>query len=455
MNEPGPIGAAFERVCRDRAGDEAIVSRRDGERLSFGELAQRVGLWKGPLSREPEGPAALAVGNRPAFVELFFALRARSRPVVLLDEALPRSKKVETCRRLGVRLLLTSEEDGGTPLGAGVGSERVSGLKEISLPGDTALVKLTSGSTGCPVGVCLDEEALAVGIDQIGAGMGLGSDDRVLLTIPLSHSYGFDNGVLSLASLGTPLVLERSFYPRPLLTALAAEGVTVFPAVPPLIRALSEIQWPRELPLREVISAGGPLPREHAARFHRASGRRVHQFYGSTETGGISFEAAPDDPGAAGTVGHPLPGVKVDLTDEGRVRVASRAVFHGYAGGSLHEDRRTVLGDTGEILPDGRLRLTGRAKDLLNVGGRRLSAGAIEAGLRKLPGVEDVAVLSVEDPLRGDAVRVFVVTDGRPVPAASLPRGVPARALRRVESLPYDQRGKLDRRKLLATLDER
>jgi acyl-CoA synthetase (AMP-forming)/AMP-acid ligase II len=307
----GPIRASFERLCRDRAGEPALWSRGEGERASFGDLATRVAAWERVL-RLPEGEAfGLATGNVAALIEVFLAALGRGLPVALIDGGLPPAEKLAVCRRLGLATLLHRD-----PLLAGeeVGSLRALRLPEVTpapVPPGTVLVKLTSGSTGEPLGACLTEAALAAGIAQIGEGMELAARDRVLVAIPLSHSYGFDSGVLSLAVLGTPLVLEPGFYPGPLLRALAEGEVTVFPAVPPMIRALAETEWPCCLPLARVISAGGPLAPEFSRRFRQRSGRWVHQFYGSTETGGISFELHPEEPEAAGCVGRPLPGVDV------------------------------------------------------------------------------------------------------------------------------------------------
>jgi acyl-CoA synthetase (AMP-forming)/AMP-acid ligase II len=268
----------------------------------------------------------------------------------------------------------------------------------------------------------------------------------VLVAIPLSHSYGFDNGVLSLAVAGTPLVLEPSFYPSPLLAALAEGEVSFFPTVPPLVRGLAEAEWPRDLLLRTVICAGASLPVETARRFRCKSGRAVHQFYGSTETGGISFETAPEEAAAEGSVGRPLPGVTVGFAEGGVVEVASDASFGGHLGRDRTLTRRLVApGDTGVLDPTGRLRLTGRSADICNVGGRKIPAAALEEALRGATGVEELAVVGVDDPVRGDRIVAFLVARGRAVDLSALPCGMQPREVRLVDGLPYTERGKLDR----------
>jgi long-chain acyl-CoA synthetase len=319
----------------------------------------------------------------------------------------------------------------------------------VTVPRGTALVKLTSGSTGEPLGICLGEEALLVGIRQIAEGMSLCADQRVLVAIPLSHSYGFDNGVLSLAVVGTPLILEPGFYPTRLLQALQEGEATFFPAVPPLVRCLGEVPWPPGLALRRVICAAGPLASEHARRFRERSGRAVHQFYGSTETGGITFERHPEEEAAEGTVGTPLPGVSIQLTGNGQVRVCSGASFGGLLGRDRKLGSRSVLlGDQAEWTADGRLRLTGRAASFLNVGGCKISVQAVESALREVHGVEDAAVVGVADAVRGDRLVAFLVSRNGPPDLSRLPSRIAPREVRLVETLPYTPRGKLDRLRL-------
>ncbi len=444
---------AFERLARDRRHEPALWSRGEGLRLSFGDLAERVAAWRRALAPLPPAPVALATGNCAAFPALFLALRGLGVAVVAMDGALPLPARREVCRRLGITVLLHRETTPDTtadePLADGVRLARLADVEPVAAPAGTGLVKLTSGSTGEPVGVCLSEEALLAGIDHIVEGMAIRPRDRVLVAIPLSHSYGFDNGVLSLAVAGTPLVLEGSFYPSPLLAALAEGEATFFPTVPPLVRGLAEAEWPPGLALRTVICAGAPLPVETARRFHGRSGRHVHQFYGSTETGGISFETAPEEPGAEGSVGRPLPGVSVDLFAGGIVTVTSEANFGGHLGRDSELRVRVVTpGDTGTFDASGRLRLTGRSADVCNVGGRKIPAAALEEALRGATGVEELAVVGVDDPVRGDRIVAFLVARGRVVDLSSLPSGMQPREVRLVERLPYTERGKLDRQAL-------
>ncbi|HEX4955698.1 MAG TPA: class I adenylate-forming enzyme family protein [Thermoanaerobaculia bacterium] len=442
--------ASFREQCGVEPEALAVWSRGEGLELSFRELALRVEARAERLDTAPGELVAVATGNRVAFLELFLALRARGSVMAAMDGSLAEAAKVALCRRLSIGRLIVAQDGPGED------------TREIAVAGVNppdvrpyALVKLTSGSTGDPVGICLTEEALLAGIDHIGRGMGLDRRDRVLIAIPLSHSYGFDNGVLSLAGLGTALILEPGFYPQALLRALVESRATFFPAVPPMVRALAETDWPEGLSLRQVISAGGPLAPEFARGLLERSGQAVHQFYGSTETGGISFESDPEAAEAAGTVGWPLPGVEVLLGEGGRIEVDSAANFSAWLGQPPRTERKVCLGDRGEWTAEGRLRLVGRVADLLNVGGRRVSATAVEGALRTLPGVSEAAVVGLADAVRGDRLVAFLVGEGGPLPTSRLPAGLAPRDIRWISALPYSERGKLDRAQLRSWALER
>ena len=444
--------ASFERMRRDHGSSLALWSRGEDLRLDFDHLSAWGEELAGVLGSEDGGAIAVATGNGAAFVALFLSSLRLGLPFVPIDGSLPSPQKSELCRRLGIRRLVHRDaETPGRAIGRGLYLQDLE-LEPVPAPAGTLLVKLTSGSTGDPLGACFDGAALLAGIEQIAAGMEISGADRHLMAIPLSHSYGFDNGVLSLVALGTPLVLEPSFYPAALLKALAESEATVLPLVPPLVRALAQLPAGKNalfegLPLRRVICAGAALLPEAASLFLQTTGLPVHNFFGSTETGGISFERHPLDPAALGTVGHPLPGVEIKLDEEGRVEVHSRANTLGRFGPGceVRQERQVETGDLGDFTPEGRLRLLGRSSEILNIGGRKVSVAEIEAALRALPGVQEAAVVGVDDAVRGDRCVAFLVCERWPLDFSGLaPRYLP-REVHRLGELPITERGKIDR----------
>lgn len=425
-----PIGAALEKQIRDRGREIALISESEKRTLTFQQLGEAIEGFDHSFGKyvEPGQLAGLVAGNSLAFVVRYFALRARGAAVLLTDD-IKIADAMAGCVVSPEGILTTELPDPPAPPPAG-----------------TALVKLTSGSTLAPRGACFTEEALVAGIDQIARGMSLTPDDRVLISIPMSHGYGFDNGVLSLAAVGTPLVLQRDVMPQALLKTIREREITFFPAVPALIRALGQVAWPASHPLKRVISASAPLSKEVADQFAKASGIRVQEFLGSTETGGISFET---DPAAGeGTVGFPLPGVRIELVDGG-VRVHSKANRFAMLPQQPVPDY-VETGDRGEWTPEGRLRLLGRTQLTANIGGNKVDLGALDAFFRGIPGVDEAAAVPMADPVRGERVVAFV--ESATLNQEQLmqrcreglsPREVPAEI--RVMRLPRNARGKIDR----------
>jgi acyl-coenzyme A synthetase/AMP-(fatty) acid ligase len=443
-----PLCQSLDRQVRDRGRLRAITSESERRSFTFAQLGERVRAWAAALQKagvEAGQLVAIALGNIPAFAEIFFALRLLDAAALLVDEG-----NASVSPKMGASWVL--RRDAGNAVGGGPDPDvRLSRLRpEVAVPAGTALIKLTSGSTLTPRGACFSEDALVEGIDHILRGMEITSDDRVLVSIPLSHGYGFDNGVLSLAAGGTPLVLQSDILPGALLRSLREHEITFFPAVPALIRALGQVTWPEGLSLRRVISASAPLSREAAEAFRRASGLPVGQFFGSTETGGISFESRPDDPRAEGCVGFPLPGVRIELADGGAVRVHSSANRFAVLPGEPVPPY-VETGDRASWSPEGRLKLEGRATLVANVGGLKVDLGALDAFFRALPGVDEAAAVPMDDPAAGQRVVVYVETSSwteerllQVCREKLSAREVPTE-IRVTARLPRNARGKLDR----------
>jgi long-chain acyl-CoA synthetase len=200
--------------------------------------------------------------------------------------------------------------------------------------------------------------------------------------------------------------------------------------------------------------------------FYDRFGLKIHSFYGTSETGGISFDEG-DTIGAADTVGRPVPGVTITLrTDEGlpassgRIHVRNGGVADGYVGESGGEfcDGGFLTGDYGTFDADGRLLLTGRVSSFINVAGKKVQPAEVEDVLREMPGVREVRVLGATDRQRGEQVAACIVGDPTG-PALSVlavrkfcsarlaPYKIP-RIIVCLDAIPVTARGKVDRRAL-------
>jgi acyl-CoA synthetase (AMP-forming)/AMP-acid ligase II len=337
-----------------------------------------------------------------------------------------------------------------------------------SLPPGSAVIKLTSGSTGRPRGIAVGAAHLFADGRQILCGMEIGSDDVNLGVIPPAHSYGLGNLVMPLVLQGTRLLILRDPLPATLSTILSLEEPCIFPGVPALFEMLARLPEQAMAPkgLRLCISAGAPLRPGTAVAFRRRFGLPVRSLYGASECGGITYDASPDGQVAEasdGSVGLPLPEVEVRLSgEEGRVTVKSSAVAFGYlsgveaSGDGEFSEGWFKTGDTGRFDDQGRLILTGRIGALVNVAGRKVNPREVETALLGVPGVGDAAVLGVPDAARGEALVACLVTQAelsREMVMSCLRQELAGYKLPRrlvfVDSIPRNERGKLDRGALL------
>jgi acyl-CoA synthetase (AMP-forming)/AMP-acid ligase II len=449
--------AGFEDLRRRDGKAPAVLDMDGGARLSRDDLARQIDRAAAVVRDvAPAGGVVPAwFGNSAALVAIVFASWREGRIPMPIDRERSEAEVAAISRSLGARGVVCDTSWTVRP---------IEGNLATPIPRDTAVLKLTSGSTGEPRAVAVSESALARGVAQIVSTMGLRAEDRNLVTLPLAHSYAFDNVIGVLATLGAPAVLLGDLIPRRLRSVLAESGVTVWPAVPLLLDVLSRSSARGAAvlgSLRLVISAGAPLPAAVREAFAKRFGLRPRTFYGATECGGITFDRVGEADLPDGCVGTPLDGVRVDLVDEhegvGRVRVRSASVATGTFPVASPEisEASLLTADLGRLDAAGRLHLVGRAVDFVKIHGHRVHPGEIEAVIRRVTGVRDVVVVAqarsdVVEGLRAvvaaapevDREEILRACEAS-LPSYKIPRSIELRA-----ELPRTSRGKLDRSRL-------
>jgi acyl-CoA synthetase (AMP-forming)/AMP-acid ligase II len=280
-------------------------------------------------------------------------------------------------------------------------------LPPLRRPGgrDLCLAKVTSGSTGLPRAFTFTHRQMIADGRQICATMGIREGDVNLAVVPLGHSYGLGNLVVPLLAQGTPVVCGNGPFPQAIASDCQTWRPTVLPAVPILLRALADADVPKQAlaTLRLVISAGSPLFPDIACAFHARFGRRVHNFYGSSETGGICFDATGEATLEGRSVGTPLQGVRLAPSPGRRFTVVSPAVM----GRGRHRPK-----DYGTLSGAGELVLLGRSDRTVKIGAKRLDPAEIERALKALPRVRDALVFSY--PRKGEGLAAAVLTGESP-----------------------------------------
>jgi len=275
-----------------------------------------------------------------------------------------------------------------------------------ALPKDCAHLKLTSATTGAARAVAFSADQLLADAAHIMEGMRLRSEWANVATISLAHSYGFSSLVLLLLFHGMPLILAGGGLPEQLRTACASMNNLVLPSVPALWRTWLEAGVIPEN-VRVAISAGAPLPVALEQLIFERHGLKIHNFYGSTECGGIAYDASETPREDANLVGTILPSVQVSLNQQGCVQVRGPNVGLTY----YPDPEPTLCHGIFQTRDLGRLEgnalfLLGRASDQINVAGRKVSPEAIEQVLRNHPAVRECVVFGVADQLehRGEAI---------------------------------------------------
>lgn len=488
-----PLPALFPRLQRP---DDAEAVRFGPESLTYRELAAaawavaaelpagRVAVWATPTLSTAIGTVAGLLAGMPV-VPLNPKI-GDSELTHILTDSTPDAVLCAPGEQLppGLRPLQRVEVDGVLGRTASTTKRNLGStcMRHIH-PEDPALVVYTSGTTGPPKGVVLPHRAVASTLDALAEAWRWTADDVVLHGLPLFHVHGLVLGVLGPLRCGGTAHHIGRFTPAALGAAVASwrRPVVVFGVPTMYHRLAAELEAPEagaELAAqvaaaRLLVSGSAALPVRDHERITRATGRRVVERYGMTETL-MNTSVRPDHP-APGTVGTPLSGVALRLVDDagaeidvrdgatiGEIQVHGPNLFTGYlnrpdATAEAFDGPWFRTGDMAVLEPGGAVRIVGRkATDLIKSGGFKIGAGEIENALLEHPSVAEVAVTGEPDPDLGERIVAWVVPDG-PAPAPEVLAAHVAgllsshkrpREVRFVDALPRNELGKVTKRAL-------
>jgi acyl-coenzyme A synthetase/AMP-(fatty) acid ligase len=319
-------------------------------------------------------------------------------------------------------------------------------------PANCAHLKSTSATGGISRWIAFTAEQLAADADNIVNTMGLRANWPNLGVISLAHSYGFSNLVLPLLLHGIPLILAPAPLPEIIRRATGTGEPLTVAAVPALWRAWYEA-GAISANLRLAISAGAPLRLNLEQAVFGRLGVKIHNFLGSSECGGIAYDAQATPRTDEACAGTPLQNVNLSLNSAGCLVVRSRAV-----GESYWPEPAKVLGqgvfETTDLaeLRQGKVYLHGRLGDLINVAGRKISPETIERILLTHPKVRECVVFGApsRDAERSETIVALVAGETREPELrqfllARLPAWQMPREWQLVEALPASGRGKISR----------
>jgi long-chain acyl-CoA synthetase len=423
------------------------------------------------------GAVATPLNYRLSPYELEAQIALLQPRLVLADEELVESVTAGARRAASTLLPLTGLYSGAQSVWSG----RSAGALAASVtPSSHALISFTSGSTGAPKGAVITHEALAAAAGAYVEAMATNERDRTLVMVPLFHNTGFCDQLAHMLLVGGTVDLLPAFGVEAARQALLRQPSTFLMGVPGILRLLATGEYADEVfsACRIACYGGSPMPR---AWIEDIAGRwpelRLYDSYGLTEFTSVSHLLGPDDlPDHPGTVGRPVRGVEQRIVaDDGASLPPGEAGSLHLAGASRMQKywrdrartsevirgRWLITGDVGSLSEDGFLTLVGRASDVINRGGEKVSPLQVEAALSLVPEIAESAVVGAPHPIFGERVVAFVaLRDARDFDEAAVHRQLALRVAEYaiperffvLDQLPRGSTGKVDRRALSALI---
>ena len=448
------VGSFLHRwAVQDPRRTGIVDSGRDALALSYGELDRQASRVAAHLVERGLGPGdrvAICTANGLEFVAAWFGTvyaGCTTLPIPVMSTAHEIAFRLQ---HAGCRALLTDRDRFAV---AGESKTRAGTAAEVFLvddaianantelapclaaPDSFAMLLYTSGTTGAAKGVCITHESLGAHTRAlVGETLKLSEEDRILGTLPLTHSYGIRMTLLVPFFAGASTVFVPKFSPSRTLELCTTHDITWLPGVPTMFVAwANERTQPTPASLRWCMSAGAPLVEDVRLRAEERLGAPVRQGYGLTEATFTTINAPPDK-AVAGSSGKAVAGVDLRIADDfgeelpqgvhGEVLIRGQNVMAGYLDDRLatnHVMRGDWLhtGDIGFLDDEGRLTIADRTKDLILRGGASIYPSEVENVLAHHPAVHDVAVVGQPDDYYGEEIIAVVVRSG-PVTALEL-----------------------------------
>ncbi|MFF5492544.1 acyl-CoA synthetase [Streptomyces aquilus] len=480
------MASLFPALTADRTDDPAL---RFGDRsLTYGELAAatralagriggagRVAVWATPtletavavVAALEAGVAAVPLNPKSGEKELGHILSDSAPSLVLAAPGDELPPPLQDLPRVDV---VPQTTEGGV-------------FPDPDVPAESpALVVYTSGTTGPPKGAVIPRRAVASTLDALADAWQWTGADVLVHGLPLFHVHGLVLGTLGPLRRGGSVRHLGRFSTEGVARELNA-GATMLFGVPTMYHRIAQV-LPEDPGLakalagaRLLVSGSAALPVHDHERITAATGRRVIERYGMTETLMNTSVRADGEP-RAGTVGVPLPGVELRLVEEdgspitsydgetvGEIQVRGTNLFTEYlnrpdaTAAAFTADGWFRTGDMAVRDPDGYVRIVGRkATDLIKSGGYKIGAGEIENALLEHPGVREAAVTGEPDADLGERIVAWIVpADHQSPPAADeladhvarrlAPHKRP-RVVHYLDALPRNDMGKIMKRAL-------
>jgi acetyl-CoA synthetase len=435
----------FARDVVDSAPAERLalveLSRAGNRReWRFGEVADGAARMAGTLVAHGVGRGDVVmtlVGNRPEWVLTMIACWRIGAVVLPCNEQLRAKDLALRLATAQPRLVVCDERNRAELEAAGTGDVPVLLVPDDALwqqaepapavdldADDPAVVIFTSGTSGEPKAVVHVQRYLAGQHVQATHWLAAQPGELVWCTAASGWSKSARNVFVAPWIRGAAALLhDERFDPAQRLDVLERERVDVLCMAPTEYRVIAKRTTLRPLPsLRGAVAAGEALNPEVLGVWNEAVGVWIRDGYGQTETGQMT--GAPlDEPVRPGSMGRPLPGMRL-WVDDGELVADPSTVptfFGGYLGdGAPDRTQPWRTGDRVHVDDDGYLYFEGRTDDVIISAGYRIGPFEVESALVAHPAVAEAAVVAAPDDERGSVVRAVVVLRDGYAPSATL-----------------------------------
>lgn len=421
---------------------EKIALIEEGKTISYQELIQKIinskRILKEKFCLQCGDRILLSASKQPGFVYVYFAAHLSGIIVVPVDLETNPGRLTFILQKTTPSLIVgfDSLEDGHCHIDfSSFESECVTDDGVISFPDieDVADIIFTTGTTGDPKGVILTHKNISASAFNINTFIQNTEKDLELLALPISHSFGLGR-MRCVLSKGATLVLLGSFvnvkrFYR-FIEDYKVSGLALVPASWAFLKKMSGVrlgEYAQRLRYIEIGSAPMPIEDKYLL-MQLLPHTRICMHYGLTEASRSAFIEFHSEIDKLNTVGKATPNVTIKIKDEkgidvvagyeGEICVKGDSVTSGYWQDAISDQQvfwrdyfRT--GDWGVIDAEGYLSLKSRKKELINVGGKKVSPIEVETILLQQEGIMECACIGITDPnqVLGEVVKAFLVRE--------------------------------------------
>lgn len=488
--------ALYQTLFGRHAGKDTIfLILPDGTRITHAEFlatAARIARHLTSLGLSPDDRLAAQVAKSPEALALYAAcvqagvvflplntaytasevtyfVEDSGAALVICDSAAA-ADLAPIAEKLGAQLATLNVDGTGTLMDGAAGQGGDYPTVDRS-ENDLAALLYTSGTTGRSKGAMLSQKNLLSNAEVLAKEWRFTDNDVLIHCLPIFHTHGLFVATNTTLLTGGAMIFLPKFDVDAVLQHLPA--ATSMMGVPTFYtRLLDDPRFDRTSTqhMRLFTSGSAPLLAETHEKFSARTGHAILERYGMTETNMNTSNPYEGDR-RAGTVGFPLPGVELKVTDPatgatlpqgevGQLEVRGDNVFQGYwqmpekTAEELRSDGFFITGDLGKIDDDGYVHIVGRGKDLIISGGYNIYPKEIELVLDDQPGVMESAVIGVPHPDFGETVVGILVAEPGQVPDADAIMAAAAQALARfkhprklivLDELPRNTMGKVQK----------